>query len=786
MNLTNRIVIWSFLFFVLTWRTLPFLIADIPAGWDTLGHYYLTNLMVEYLKEFKISGYDYHWLGGYPAFTLYAPLFYIIIAAIHLLSFGFISVNKAFQIVIFAQPFIFLIATFAVSKVFFNSRVAYYSLVSGLIVLFLGMDYSFFKIGLVGNLFIGVSPSIFALNLLLLLLAILGSMTKSSSWKLIIPGTLLLSAIILSHMITTVFAVWLILIFTCCYLKKCWLRVVTIVMLATLLTAFWWIPFLQHLPYSSSQAINLQSLSPLSVILPDVKITTLRAIFTYPLNPIEVDLPLFNHQFIKLQTRGIFLAFPLTGIIFGLTLLISCISLIQRKQLFLVLLFLFSLLFLPNNYLSEIFNIGIHYYRFVQYIVAIEVILVAFGLVIIQDYCYQKCKKFPNIFLLILLITITQTILFKLDWQSTNSLRSATSDNNPNFKFDITRYDSYPATQKVIDFFNQPIAGRIALETNMNGMTKDGSPHLLASLLPLITKAEIIPGLLVESSLSAVFINSTLGIGSNHMIWGQDNIYFSEIFQEQPPETIIARLKLYNVQFIVSNSKDYFKYLNKITKKNSELELVFQAGDYAIFEIKNVTDKIYTSQELPWFFYSDDLAHFRLFSEFWFSGSDNQDIKIIFDTKNKYLHRTSDLDPLLPNLSGLIIYADKYPKEEWEQKITALSKLTKKSIFVLTEAKKIFLPEGSKEQIFLINITKNNHKMIFDLIKKESEPNKNFAPITDFSIKKNQINFEAMGPSVINYSFAPKWQAKNSEDVFLVSPSQMMTIASGEIELEYK
>ncbi len=786
MSTKSRFLLWILIFTIICWRTLPFLTAEIPAGWDTLGHYYLSHLMLKYLSEFHLSGYDLQWLGGYPAFTLYPPLFYIIVASIHLVSFGLISLTKAFQIFIFIQPFLFLVSTFLVTRTFFSQREAYYALLSGFIFLFLGLDYSFFKIGLVGNYFIGVNPCIFGLNLFLLFLGSLGQMNKCPSWKITIPNICLLTAIILTHTLTTIFTFWTILIFGLCYFRTCWKRILSSCIISLTITAFWWIPFLEHLAFSSSDTISLSSISPLYVILPEIKISSLRAIFSYPLVPIEVHIPLFNDQYLSLNIRGIFVAFPLSGILFGISLLVASLNLVQKRQIFIVLLFIISLLFLPNSYFSEIFNLGIHYYRFVEYIVAIEAILLGVGFVIIQDFCHQRFSKFKNIFSLLILLSLIQTILFKLDWHSPNKLRISQSTENPKFQFDITKYKSFPDTYRVIQYFQKPINGRIAIEANANGITKDGSPHLLSSLIPIMTKAEVIPGLIVESSLASVFINSTLGVGSNHLVWGKNNIYHSELFRSHPPKTILKWLKLYNVEYLISNSKEYFDFLQKISLETKQLELVLQTGDYGVFKLTNLVDKIYHTKYLPWLFYSDDLDHFRLFSEFWFSGAKGLDLNIIYDTSKEIIQDLLQLKQISSDLSGLIIFADRYSESDWIKKIADLHSITDKPIVVLTERDNLFLPEELKNQFQVMNIKINKNDKIFNLIKKLSRPQNINQPVVIKELLGNKISYQSLGATVIGINFAPKWRFKELDTkIFLVAPSQMLTLSAGNINLEY-
>lgn len=102
----------------------PLLSSRVTAGWDITPHYYLAHSMAELLRAGHVSGYDTLWFAGYPSFTLYQPLTYLLAALPNFLSDGQTSVGLGFNILLVFAPFFLLFSLWFCTKKWFGSEAA--------------------------------------------------------------------------------------------------------------------------------------------------------------------------------------------------------------------------------------------------------------------------------------------------------------------------------------------------------------------------------------------------------------------------------------------------------------------------------------------------------------------------------------------------------------------------------------------------------------------------------------------------------------------------------------
>ncbi len=167
------------------WVLFPVLTEKYLSGWDLTSHFYLTNNMLEFLKDFRITGYDAQWFGGYPVFTFYGPLPYILIVLPTLLSFGVISLNLSFNFFLFLLPFLFLFSVFYTSRIWFGNKIGPYSLLFGIFFLFAEKEHAHFGLGINAEIYLGLFASIFAITLMIFLFGILGKLRQKVEKKYI-------------------------------------------------------------------------------------------------------------------------------------------------------------------------------------------------------------------------------------------------------------------------------------------------------------------------------------------------------------------------------------------------------------------------------------------------------------------------------------------------------------------------------------------------------------------------------------------------------------------------
>ncbi|NLF24676.1 MAG: hypothetical protein GX589_03345, partial [Deltaproteobacteria bacterium] len=206
---------WLFCALVLVWRSAAVLLQPgPPAGWDSPGHFYLFNKMLSLLREGRLSAYDPMWFGGFPAFVLYPPFAYIVMALPHILSFGLITPELSFNLTLFAIPFFFLVSLVWTGRVFLGPRAGIVLLPLGLMYLMLGVDYAYAGLGLSGLYLTGMSPGALALPMLLVMLGLLESARRDGSIKLRFWAGFWLALIVLTHTLTALFALWSLMLFS--------------------------------------------------------------------------------------------------------------------------------------------------------------------------------------------------------------------------------------------------------------------------------------------------------------------------------------------------------------------------------------------------------------------------------------------------------------------------------------------------------------------------------------------------------------------------------------------
>ncbi|MFB6295078.1 MAG: hypothetical protein ABEI97_04925 [Candidatus Nanohaloarchaea archaeon] len=80
---------------------LSFLLLDTPAGRDLAGNYAFTWLMKQNLLHGDVLAWSNHWLLGFPSFATYPPLFFLVTAALDIVSGSTVSLLTWFNLVAF-------------------------------------------------------------------------------------------------------------------------------------------------------------------------------------------------------------------------------------------------------------------------------------------------------------------------------------------------------------------------------------------------------------------------------------------------------------------------------------------------------------------------------------------------------------------------------------------------------------------------------------------------------------------------------------------------------------
>ena len=89
-----------------------FFSTQIVSGWDMEPQYHLVELMISFLNQGRITGYDLAWFAGYPAFTFYGPFTYVLAALPTVVSNGLIPPAVGLHTIILTLPFLFIAALY--------------------------------------------------------------------------------------------------------------------------------------------------------------------------------------------------------------------------------------------------------------------------------------------------------------------------------------------------------------------------------------------------------------------------------------------------------------------------------------------------------------------------------------------------------------------------------------------------------------------------------------------------------------------------------------------------
>lgn len=624
-----------------------FLSSEIIAGWDLLPQYYLSNLMLDNLQSGQIATYDPHWFAGYPAFSLYGPLSYIIIALIHILIISsldaffalpsseiFLSLN----LFIFTLPFIFLMGFIFLAKTFFPKQSFLFSLLVGFFYLTANYSPHEAPAGLYGNLLHGHLAAFFGISLLTFIFAFLQRLKQNPQRIDIIPLSLLLSALILTHLLTSIFMAILVLAYLISAGKKSRVYIFIACGTALLLTSWWWINFLQHLAFSSGKKLGLVNIDPLLNIFP--------------------NLPMLAHC--KELTWKSLLRLPYSGITLLLSTIVGVVFLFHQKKYFLPIFFLIVLLVLPRNFLVHIIETPLHYYRFIDHVTITGLLISVFGLQ--KIYQYRRCSI--ALVMLLSLALMESSIRnypessmpawYKNLFHRVSLACNAVSYPKPaKMLFDFSSYQDAVRLMKHLDALNPK--GRVAVETSPYDNFSLGSPHFFSTLLPLQYDISVLPGLLVESAYSSGIINSTLSFGSNSIQWGESSLYSpSTLLPKQLQSNgseIISRFRALGVEYLIASSTKYKDFLFQTLKPNSEE--VWNFGNYTLLKLKDFRPLALIFQQKPLLVVSDKQNLLKkLSSKIWNTKGIELNFPLVYDPDLSL----DKLDPkFLDGFSGLLI-----------------------------------------------------------------------------------------------------------------------------------
>ncbi|MDD5639542.1 MAG: hypothetical protein PHR47_01910 [Candidatus Pacebacteria bacterium] len=749
---------------------------EIIATGDLPGHYYLCEKMLEYLQQFRISGYDPNWFGGYPVFTFYNPLPYITVCFLHLITFKSLSLIFCFNLILFILPFLFLVSIYYTASIFFkNSKANILALFLGYLVL-LETLVGNYGLGLIAEFSAGFFSNAFAWPIFIFLIGIIEKFRQTNNRKYLFLSIGLFSILILSHIFTTIFAVIYLFLYTVFYFKSFWKKGLIIFLSSLLVTAFWWVPFLLNINLTSGEDYS-------GMIIGD----PIMALYSQPI-------------------LGFFLfAFTIIGIV----------RLIKEKNSFLPIFFLFSLILLPRNIINQFIQLPIHWYRFTAGIIVINIFISAYGLkYILDNYIELKLNFRQKNFTIKLIICWVFFIGILVDII-------------PHFNFGFYKKIYAQSRQyakenkEILDFLNSNKNNKVFIDDTIVFFGGSGGPHYENMQLGL-NKTPLLGGLIHESSLSFSYygphqeifryedlISNEIApydyIQSAKSKYAFQNIELDNLIENisdknsEKIKSIIKKLSVYGVKYILTNNAHHTPILDFANSSfnNNLISIKKEISPYVIIEINDEPQSLISSTDYNPFLFiqSGPLSlNFKEFSKKWYENNYAINHPILHTEKS--FKELSDYE--LSRIKGYIISTQGCPTDDMKL-LTSKNKpvivigaqedckSNSNSIYFVARKNKIDINIDREQNDLKIKEKSAFYGEIYDIIAKYNLENIKLEKINPEVSEDEYIKFSSNSNILINYSYFPKWKSKDeNQTVFWATPSFMFIFGRGNTELRYK
>jgi hypothetical protein len=750
---------------ILTSQLFPALGPGTPAGWDRSPHFFLASRMMGYLENGTWHGYNTLWYAGYPEFALYAPLFYMVVAATTLLTT--LPIETVFNAITVALPF-FIVGAFCVAA---RSLLPQTRLTAAMVVVLLILTtrpaLGPLGLGIGGLLETGLIANYAALPLLLLLIRELHRPTHSPlrigvCWGLIV----------LTHILTAIFAALTVALYLAMNRTTLvWKPVLLGGVGAAAISAWWWIPMFEYLPFASDQTIGLtwDLPDPLFGILPGLSRMQLVEFMTT--GKLFLGNPQLDTALLALQLL------PWTALFTLLFLPLGFLTLLRAQKPFLPVLFTVTLILLPRDFFTLLIDLGIHYYRFTQPIVFVGGLLSVVGL----NRMLMRLAELSLIRRTVLQFLLLGTFIF-----------GTTASLNRDFIFEFQREANYtyPPPFRFLEQFpeyedamllaqevaREPNIQRVAVESSFNSFPELGTPHFFTTILPLRFNIPVIPGLLAESAYSSQFINPTLASYSNHIVWGRF-LFYSPKFWRLPMTSIVERLRLFGASHIIATSSRYAKALRSVVP--AAVEPFATSGRYSAFRIRSPKALVTGLSIAPPLFVDAGGISFQEFSRHWFQQRNLLQNPVVWSSQSY-----EELDQEEQNaFSGFIVSAGSNGEllRSW---VARAAQDTRPYLFLNATPSNPDYPRTNARFIAKLGratgATQLEHT-IRELFPAATEN------AVEHALRGDTITFNHYGFVMIRYGFSPKITVQGGErPSYLATPFMVATRAKGATVVELR
>lgn len=765
-DIAFRLSCLALCFGIVLYHVVPLLSEKRLAGWDTTSHYYLYTEMLRLLKEGRIAGYDTRWFAGYPAFELYGPVPYLLLAAPHLFSFGAIAAPLSFNLSLILTALTFVLAFAFAARWLVESKTGW---TAGLFVATLILCHHSPEAPLGQNLTStivhGLIPLFFGATAFLFSV---GSLLRYRAQGGILNAVWVVALIALMPCMHLLSAAYLYIFFLPFFILTSPVRrkkLVLVSIVGFFLGSPWWLGVLQNLWLSGGQAIGLTRsiLEPLYIFFPGFHFDALRDIA----NSFGLLLGILSAAEYNTHLPALGRDLPLAAFAFTVLGVTGTRELLRQRKLSLLVPFFLGIVFLPRNFFLTILPINLHYYRFTYFLFLLWGLIGTVGAItlaqrvastgVISSRIARGCVVgvFALAFLRVTLFDFT--LAFDPNGEQSKPL----------FLDDFPQARSGKAI--IEDLAKLKPTGRVTVEVPIFANKFLGSPHYFASEIPIRTDIPVLPGLLAESSFSSIFLIPTLHSYSESFIWGRAGLAQSTLFNSQPFDTMLERLRLYRTQYVVAYSKEFQSHLHH----SSLAHAVAKRGDVELFDLGTPRGMFEETAYRPFLYVPLSQNSVVPFFEWWYSVPELFSIPVLYSSDDWHQVLKEDGE----YFQGIIF--DLPPQSTLKTAFRSnLRDSGLESVFLHA------LPaQGKTEHEYFINTPEDWNALAKFIVDTGGTPE--FQAIPTITATSRELKFSSTHGVRLNTSYHPNWRDQEENRVYLCQPSMMWVFAKGDTTLRY-
>ncbi len=572
------IMIYACLFYI--FRPNLLFSPTMTAGGDTGTHHFgIKFLIEELLPKFRLTGFTLDWYAGMPMLSFYFPLPYLLVA---LLS-KIIHYNIAFNIItllgIFSLP---PVIYFFIRSMRFRFPYPLLGSVFSLVFLFMN-SYSIYGANMLSTMAgeFGYSIS-FSIVFLFLATFRKGLFRRRLDW-LFIANCMILAAVALSHVLTTLCLLVMLLGYGFYQLKrKSFLYASLTLVTGFFLTAFWSIPFAFNLPFTPNMGwAHITTPRPLAVN---------ELIISLVLCVIAVSI--YGYYLIKKHDK-------------------------RHILLLWSLLIFVAVFFIPTG--GRVWNARVlpFYYIVVNMWAAYFLHVLYYGIVDILKRKHQLRIKWFTIFYVPAVLAVALSIILPLGPTAA-----------PWARWNYSGYENkegWPVFTQIMDYIKDLDQGRFMVEQDKEKVQRTGTTRTF-ELIPYFTDHAVMEGLLVEGAFSAPFHF----INQAELSTKPSNAIPSLKKPSRNIEMGITHLQMFHIRYMIASSEEVINEL----KQDPRADLLRSFEDFHIFEIENSKGYIEIPEYMPLRVQTDD---WYATIGAWYKNEDALKIPILWDRSNEDL-----------------------------------------------------------------------------------------------------------------------------------------------------